>query len=158
MGQECRSSVEECGGLNMLGPWKLALLVGMALLCGLVGGSVSPWRWSLRSPGAQAPPNVVRNPPSSCLWKSLLLPLDQCVELLAFPGQCLPEHYHASCHDDNGLNLWTCKLASIKCFFFIHVSLVMVFRHSNESLTKTMRLGWCYINSDRVPPPSAFSS
>jgi hypothetical protein len=42
------------------------------------------------------------------------LPSDQGIELLAPPAPCLP-CCHASCHDDNGLNLWKCKPAPIKC-------------------------------------------
>jgi hypothetical protein len=38
--------------------------------------------------------------------------LGQDVELSA---PCLPGCCHTSCHDDNGLNLWTCKQAAIKC-------------------------------------------
>ena len=35
-----------------------------------------------------------------------LLPADPDVELSApSPAPCLSAHYHASCHDDNGLNL-----------------------------------------------------
>jgi len=34
---------------------------------------------------------------------SLLLPVDQDVELSAPPASCLPAHFHA--HPDNGLNL-----------------------------------------------------
>jgi hypothetical protein len=41
--------------------------------------------------------------------------------------------------DDNGLNLWTCKPAPIKCCFFIRLALVMVSVHSSKTLTKTVR-------------------
>jgi hypothetical protein len=38
-----------------------------------------------------------------CLF---LLPADQDVELSApSPASCLPAYHHASCYDDNGLNL-----------------------------------------------------
>jgi hypothetical protein len=37
-----------CGGLNMLGP------ESGTIRCGLVGGSVSLWRWALR-PSSQLP-------------------------------------------------------------------------------------------------------
>jgi hypothetical protein len=46
-----------------------------------------------------------------CYW----LPLDKDVELSASPAPCLPEHCHAFCHDDNGLNLRDYKPAPIKC-------------------------------------------
>jgi hypothetical protein len=42
--------------------------------------------------------------------------------------------------DDNGLNLWTCKPAPIKCCFFIRLALVMVSVHSSKTLTKTSTL------------------
>jgi hypothetical protein len=49
-------------------------------------------------------------------WKSVsCLPLDEDVELLAPPVPGLPRSCYASCLDDNGLNLWTCKPASTKC-------------------------------------------
>jgi hypothetical protein len=38
---------------------------------------------------------------SVCSW----FPLDEDVELSAPPMPCLPGCYHASCLDDNGLNL-----------------------------------------------------
>ena len=38
-----------------------------------------------------------------CSW----LPLDEDVELSAFPAMCLPGPCRASLHDDNGLNLKT---------------------------------------------------
>jgi hypothetical protein len=40
--------------------------------------------------------------------------------------------------DDNGLNLWTCKAAPIKCCLFIRLALVMVSVHSSKTLTKTL--------------------
>jgi hypothetical protein len=40
---------------------------------------------------------------------SFWLPLGQDVELSAPPAPFLPALCHASCHDDNGLNLWNCK-------------------------------------------------
>jgi hypothetical protein len=53
----------------------------------------------------------------SCLEVSLSwLPLDQDVELPApSPVPCQPGCCHASCHDDNELNLWNYKSAPIKC-------------------------------------------
>jgi hypothetical protein len=40
-------------------------------------------------------------------WKAAVfcLHLDKDVELSAPPAPCLPAHCHASCNDDNGLNL-----------------------------------------------------
>lgn len=68
-----------------------------------------------------------------------LLPSDQDGELSAPSlAPCLPACHHVSCHNDNGLNLWSCKLLSIECFSFIEVSIVMVFLHSNETLAKTI--------------------
>jgi hypothetical protein len=48
-------------------------------------------------------------------------PLGQDVELLAPPNPCLPAHCHASCPDDNGLNLWNRKPAPIKYCYFVCV-------------------------------------
>ena len=54
--------------------------------------------------------------PSSCLRKLVFcLLLAGNVELSPPLGSCLPQCCHASCIDDNGLNLWTCTLAPIKC-------------------------------------------
>jgi hypothetical protein len=51
-----------------------------------------------------------------CSTQPLLLPADQDIELSApSPAPCLPACYHASCLDDDGLNLWTCKPTPIKC-------------------------------------------
>jgi hypothetical protein len=61
------------------------------------------------------------------------LPLEQDEELSAPPLSCLPGCCHASYLDDNGLNLRTCKPATIKCFF-ISLALVMVSVHSNETI------------------------
>jgi len=38
------------------------------------------------------------------------------------PAPCLSAHCHASCHDDNGLNLYNCKPVSIKCCYVHDVS------------------------------------
>jgi hypothetical protein len=50
-------------------------------------------------------------------WKPVFswLPSEQDVELSAPPAPCLPGSCHAFCLHDNGLNLWTCKPAPIKC-------------------------------------------
>jgi hypothetical protein len=71
---------------------------------------------------------------------SLLLTMHQNVEILAPPAPCLPGCCHASCHDDNGLNLWNCKPAPIKCSLFIRVALIIVSLHNNGSLIKTPTL------------------
>ena len=76
--------------------------------CGLVRGNRSLWGWSLRFPSAQVPLSVEPDPPPGYLRKAVssLLPLNQDVELSVHsPVPCLPGHCHASCYDDNGLNL-----------------------------------------------------
>ena len=75
----------------------------------------------------------------------LLLPVDQNGELSVPPlAPCLLVRYHASCHDDNGLNPWNCKPAQMKYCPFIRVALVMVSLHSHgvpsQSLTKTQAI------------------
>ena len=40
---------------------------------------------------------------------------EQDIELSAPPCTCLPGHCYAFHHDENGLNLWTCKSAPPKC-------------------------------------------
>jgi len=62
----------------------------------------------------------------------LLLLVDQDVELSAPPAPCLPVHRHASCRDDNGLNLRNCEPAPIM-FPFIKIAIVMGFLHSNKT-------------------------
>jgi hypothetical protein len=95
-----------CGGLNMLDPWEVALLGDVACWnrCGLFGGSMSlhrPRLWGLL---------VLKLHPARVLLAAFG---SRCSPLL--PALCLPGHCHVSCHDDNGLNLWTCKPALIKC-------------------------------------------
>ena len=59
---------------------------------------MSLWEQALRFPYAQTTPSVADS--------LLLLCGDQVVELsVPFPEPCLPGCCHASCHDDNGLNL-----------------------------------------------------
>ena len=71
--------------------------------CGLVGVGVALLEEVCHCGGgfeiscAQGTPRVTH---------SLLLPLDQAVELLApSPASCLPARHHTSYHDENGLNL-----------------------------------------------------
>ena len=69
---------------------------------GLVGGSVSLWRWTLRdAPSAQALPSVENGREATLL----LAASDQTVELWAPPASCLPARCHDFFRDDNGLNL-----------------------------------------------------
>ena len=90
--------------------------------CGLIGGSVAllekVCHCGGRLWGAMLKLHPVwKDPSPSCLQKRIFfyLPLDQDVELLAPPALCLPADWQASCCDDNGLNLWNCKPAPIKC-------------------------------------------
>jgi hypothetical protein len=74
--------------------------------CDLVGRSMS-LEAGFEVSDAQAMPSVTL----------FLLPANPDVELSATcVAPCLPVCYHASCHDNNGLNLWTCRPAPIKCF------------------------------------------
>jgi hypothetical protein len=52
--------------------------------------------------------------PATCMPVFSCLPLEQDVELSALLRLCLPGSCYASCQADNGLNLRTCKPASIK--------------------------------------------
>jgi len=65
-----------------------------------------------------------------CSWHPH--PSNEDVELSAPLVPYLPAHSHASCHDDNGLNLWKSKPAPIM-LSFIKVALVMESLHSNGS-------------------------
>lgn len=42
----------------------------------------------------------------------------RCRTLSLPPAPSLPLHHHVSCHDDNGLLLWTCKPDPIKYFLY----------------------------------------
>jgi hypothetical protein len=64
------------------------LAIGRDIIISLVGGYISP--------DAQAMPSVANN---------LRLPSKQDIKLSASPSPYLPVLYHASFHDDNGLNL-----------------------------------------------------
>lgn len=73
----------------------------------------------------------------------LLLPEDQVVEPLALPALCLPSCCHASCHYDNGPNLWSCKPAPT--IIFLSVVVFMISFHSNKTLSQfvfVVRLLW----------------
>jgi hypothetical protein len=92
------------GGLNRNSSYRLmfeslAIGSGTTKSCGLVGGSVSPYRWASR-------PYIFK---LHLVWYTISswLPLDQDVELSALLASCVPACCQASCHDDNGLNLWT---------------------------------------------------
>lgn len=80
-----------------------------------------------------------------CLLSHILLqlPEDQVVEPLALPALCLPACCHASCHYDNGPNLWNCKPAPT--IIFLSVVVVMISFHSNKTLSQfvlVVRLLW----------------
>ena len=88
----------EYGGLNRNGFHRLMHLNTWPI----VGGPITCWnkcvtmRVVFELLHAQAVLNVAHS--------RLQLPVDQDVELSA-PAPCLPAHNHASCHDDNELNL-----------------------------------------------------
>jgi hypothetical protein len=85
----------------MLSPYGVTLLGGVALLEEVchrgVGFEVS---------NTQAIPSMTHS--------LLLLPVEQDVELLAPSAPYLTAPCHASCHDDNGLNLGNCMSAPTK--------------------------------------------
>jgi hypothetical protein len=100
----------------------VALLVGVALL-----EEVCHWRVGSEVPEVQVWPRVAH-----CLF---LLPDDLDAELSALsPAPGLPAcHHHASDYDDNGLNLGNRKLASIKYFSFLRLSVDMISLCSNRN-------------------------
>lgn len=63
---------------------------------------------------------------------------------LSLPAACLQkrrfplQHYvsHASCHDDNGLNLCTISEPHLMISFIRNIGMVMMFLHSNRTRTK----------------------
>jgi hypothetical protein len=133
-----------CDGVNMLAPESEIYIYEYEYIleyiyilevwpcwsrCGVVGRSVSVCHCGggLR----ELPPSCLRIPVSSCL------PSEQDVELSAPPAPCLAGCCHASCFDDNGLNLWNCKPAPIK-YSFIRVALVTVSLPSSKTQTKTV--------------------
>jgi hypothetical protein len=80
----------------MLSLQEAAILGGVALLEEVCH---SVWQGSY----AQAPPSAEERPSYLQMIVFSWLPSDQDVELLQH--HCLPACCHASCHDDNGLNL-----------------------------------------------------
>jgi hypothetical protein len=97
----------------MLGSWGAALLGGVAFweeVCHCRGGL---WEVSY----AQA-----------------LLSVEESLLLAAFRSRCLPAWCHASCYDDNELNLWNCKSTQWNVLFLIRVAMLMVSLHSKTSV------------------------
>ena len=92
----CKKGLRHCGGLNLLGPWEVELLGGVA-------SSEEVWphwrncRWALRPPMHKLRPVWHYNP--------LLLFSAQHVEFSAPPAPYLPAHCLAFHYDDSGLNL-----------------------------------------------------
>lgn len=67
-----------------------------------------------------------------------LLSVDLDVELSStFSAPCLPVGHHASHHFHNGLNLWNCKQALIKCLSLRESVVIIVSLQSNRTPTKT---------------------
>jgi hypothetical protein len=94
-----------CGGLNRLGPGR-----GTIRSCILVGVGVALLEEACHCGGG------LWDPHPNCLRDSVFrLPSEQDSELSAPPVPCLPGSCHALCHDENGLNIKTIKLATIKC-------------------------------------------
>ena len=98
--------------------------------CGLVQGSELLCRQDLEVFCAQALPNVESSlllaacgRQVSFWWSS-----DQDVKFSTLLVCC-----HVSCHDDNGLNLWDCKPAPIKCCPLLSYGSVAVKRHHDPS-------------------------
>jgi hypothetical protein len=81
----------------MLGPWEVTLLGGVVLL-----EEVQLGKGSLEAPHRKRPCNWLPAEETVSSW----LPSDQDAEHSApSPAPCLPVLCHASCHEDNGLNL-----------------------------------------------------
>jgi hypothetical protein len=73
---------------------------------GLVGVGGLLWWWALRLKPRPVQMRAFSQLPAEDNMASSSLPLDQDAELSASPpAPCLPARCHASCHDDNGLNL-----------------------------------------------------
>ena len=133
----------------MLGLEEVTLVRGVALLgemCFCQGGL-----WSLCPSSTQY---RIESPPS-CLQKivSFCLPLDELSR--TSPALCLPACCRASCHDGNGLNLWTCKPSRLNAVL-IRVALVMVSFHSNRTLRQMSLYShfFCGITISKKPSSS----
>jgi hypothetical protein len=97
-----------CDGLYILGPGS-----GTIWRCGLVGIGVTSLEWVCHCGCGYKILALVT-------WKSVFhwQPLDEDIELSAPPDTLMPAWILPCSHlDDNGLNLWTCKPAPIKCCF-----------------------------------------
>jgi hypothetical protein len=133
------------GSLNMLGP----MGSGTIRKCGLVGIGVALLEEVCHCVGRFWGLLVLKLHPEQKAVPSWL-PLDQFIELSApFPAPCLPSWCPASCHDNNGLNLWNCKPAPItwaayKCSPY-KIALVLVSIRSNKTLTKTLLLLFIFV-------------
>ena len=89
-----------CGGLNMLGPNN-----GIIRRCGLIGAGVVLLEEVCHCGGGKW------DPPLNHVKASLLVAFRLRYKILN--SSCtMPACF---CLDDNGLNLWTCKAAPIKC-------------------------------------------
>ena len=105
-----------CSGLNRFGPHRLMCLnmldpgSGTIRKYGLVGIGVALLEKVFHVVGGLG--NLLLTD-----WKTAVfcLPPEQDVQFSAPLAPCLPECCHDSRHDDNGLNLWTCEPAPIKC-------------------------------------------
>jgi hypothetical protein len=101
----CYGGLNRHGSHRLMCPWRVSLLGDVALLeevCHCEGGL-----WGL----------IHRLKPCPVLRRCPLLALDKDVWLLASgPAPCLLACCHVPHHDDNGLSLWHCKPAHIKCF------------------------------------------
>jgi hypothetical protein len=103
--------------------------------CDLVGIGVSLWVWASNSHPSCL---EVSLPLAAFRWRHRTLSSAYAMTTWMLPCSHL---------DVNGLNLWTCKLAAIKCCIFIRLALVMVSVHSSKTLTKAtgFRLGiWAW--------------
>ena len=94
--------------------------------CGLVGGSVSTWVWTLR----ELPLSYLR------MWVFCLCS-EQDVELSAPPVPCLPGCCYASHRDDNGLNSEAVSQPQLNVLFkswLGHFTAVESLRHCHSEL------------------------
>jgi hypothetical protein len=94
------------------------------------------------------------DPPSSQVGTSLLLvSFDEDVELSAPSVLCLSGSCHASHLDDNGLTLWACKPAPVKCIhicvyidicvcIYIYIYIYDIFIHIHINMYMYVKLTW----------------